>query len=116
AGALDLYRAARRLFVDELGWEPSPELQRLEHAILEHDPSLQAPPRRGPAPPRSREARWARRGRVLVGAGVAVVAAATGVAAWQLSRGSSSLTASPNSVAVISGGGSVRPGVGLRAP
>src|SRR5262249_53491606 len=45
AEALDTYRGARRRLVDELGLEPSPELQRLERAILDHDPSLTAPAR-----------------------------------------------------------------------
>ena len=41
--ALEAYRATRRRFVDDLGVEPSPALRRLERAILEHDPSLEAP-------------------------------------------------------------------------
>ena len=44
ADALETYRDARRRFVDELGIEPGPELQRLEHAVLAHDPELDAPP------------------------------------------------------------------------
>jgi len=39
--ALELYRRTRETLVDELGIEPSPELQELERAILRHDPSLQ---------------------------------------------------------------------------
>src|SRR5207237_4720674 len=42
AEALEAYREARRQFVDTLGLEPSPELQRLNRAILEQDPSLSA--------------------------------------------------------------------------
>jgi DNA-binding SARP family transcriptional activator/tetratricopeptide (TPR) repeat protein len=45
--ALEEYRAARETLVEELGIDPSPELQRLEQAILRHDPSLDA---RRPAP------------------------------------------------------------------
>ena len=41
ADALEIYRAGRSLLVDELGLEPSPELQELERAILTHDPELQ---------------------------------------------------------------------------
>lgn len=41
--ALDVYRDARHVLVDELGVEPTPTLQRLEQAILKHDPSLDAP-------------------------------------------------------------------------
>jgi DNA-binding SARP family transcriptional activator len=38
--ALAAYREARRTLVDEIGIEPSPELQRLERAILTQEPSL----------------------------------------------------------------------------
>ncbi|HEY7398876.1 MAG TPA: BTAD domain-containing putative transcriptional regulator, partial [Gaiellaceae bacterium] len=41
--ALDAYRAARDAWVEELGVEPSPELQELERAVLRHDPSLAGP-------------------------------------------------------------------------
>jgi predicted ATPase/DNA-binding SARP family transcriptional activator/class 3 adenylate cyclase len=41
AEALDVYQAARRALVDELGIEPSPELQELERQILRQDPSLE---------------------------------------------------------------------------
>ena len=41
--ALDAYRAARRLLVDELGLEPGSTLQELERGILRHDPALAAP-------------------------------------------------------------------------
>jgi DNA-binding SARP family transcriptional activator len=40
AEALRAYRDTRRTLVDELGIEPGPELQRLEQAILRHDPEL----------------------------------------------------------------------------
>ncbi len=46
ADALAAYREARRVLDEELGLEPSPALQRLEKAILNHDPELEA----GPAP------------------------------------------------------------------
>ena len=44
--ALDLARATRALFLEELGLEPGSTLQELERRILNHDPSLG-----GPAPP-----------------------------------------------------------------
>jgi DNA-binding SARP family transcriptional activator/DNA-binding beta-propeller fold protein YncE len=47
ADALAAYQDARRVLVDELGLEPSAELQHLERAILTHDPALEAP-----APPK----------------------------------------------------------------
>ena len=40
ADALEAYRQARETLVDELGIDPSPELQRLEQAILRHDAAL----------------------------------------------------------------------------
>jgi class 3 adenylate cyclase len=51
ADALETYRRARETLVEELGIDPSPELQRLEQAILRHDPELdllEAPRRRVP--------------------------------------------------------------------
>ncbi len=54
AEALEAYQAARRMLVDELGLDPSPQLQELEAAILRHDPALvpapQAARRRLPVP------------------------------------------------------------------
>ena len=47
--ALDVYRRARRALTEELGLEPSPQLQELERAILSQDPSL---PRRPARPAR----------------------------------------------------------------
>jgi class 3 adenylate cyclase len=52
ADALDAYRQARERLVEELGIDPSSELQRLEQAILRHDPELdlpEAPRKRVPA-------------------------------------------------------------------
>ena len=40
AEALDVYRAARLALADELGLDPSPELQELERRILRQDPTL----------------------------------------------------------------------------
>jgi class 3 adenylate cyclase len=53
AEALEAYRRSRERLVDELGIDPSPELQRLEQAILRHDADLDrpdAPRTRLPAP------------------------------------------------------------------
>jgi DNA-binding SARP family transcriptional activator len=41
AEALEAYRAARETLVEELGIEPSEELQRLEQSILRHDAELE---------------------------------------------------------------------------
>jgi DNA-binding SARP family transcriptional activator len=43
AEALEGYREARRLLVDELGLEPGPAIQQLEQAILRQDPELDSP-------------------------------------------------------------------------
>jgi predicted ATPase/DNA-binding SARP family transcriptional activator len=48
AEALEAYQDARRALVDELGIEPSAQLQRLERQILTHDPELESPPRSRP--------------------------------------------------------------------
>jgi len=42
AAALELYRETARLFTQELGIEPGPELRERERAILNHEPSLRA--------------------------------------------------------------------------
>lgn len=41
--ALKIYRRTRMALVDGLGIEPGPDLQHLQHLILEHDSSIQAP-------------------------------------------------------------------------
>ena len=43
AEALEVYREGRRILVDELGIDPSPNLQELEKAILRQDPVVRAP-------------------------------------------------------------------------
>ena len=73
AEALRAYQDARRMLVEEVGIEPGPELRRLQQAILDQDPSLDA---EAPRRPRRREpqaARARRRGQIAAGA-LAVVA------------------------------------------
>jgi DNA-binding SARP family transcriptional activator/streptogramin lyase len=43
ADALAVYQRARKAFDDELGLQPGPELEGLQHGILSQDPSLTAP-------------------------------------------------------------------------
>ena len=43
ADALQAYKQARRILLEELGVEPCPELRSLEVAILNQDPALAAP-------------------------------------------------------------------------
>jgi DNA-binding SARP family transcriptional activator len=50
AEALEAYRQARETLVDELGIDPSLELQQLEQAILRHDQELDLPARVVPVP------------------------------------------------------------------
>src|SRR5262245_17442735 len=57
AEALDAYRSARETLVEELGIEPSPELQRLEQSILRHDADLDLPERGAPVHPSGEERR-----------------------------------------------------------
>ena len=44
ADALEAYRHAREVLVEQLGIEPGAELHDLHEAILAHDPALDAPP------------------------------------------------------------------------
>jgi DNA-binding SARP family transcriptional activator/DNA-binding beta-propeller fold protein YncE len=84
ADALELYRRTRSLLADELGVDPGPELQRLEHAILNHDPGLGTPAR----PVRLL---GARRSRLLLTGGALVLAAAATAGVLAATRGSSGL-------------------------
>jgi hypothetical protein len=60
ADALDAYRQARRHLSEELGLEPSPELQHLQRAILRHDRTLARPRGGSPAPGGARRLRRSR--------------------------------------------------------
>ena len=98
AEALASYREARRLLVEELGIEPSPELQALERAILQQEPSLLVPVEAG------RPARRRRRLGVAVAAAALLAIGGIVAAVLALSGGSSRATpssATPDSVAVI---------------
>lgn len=51
AEALESYREARTMLVDDLGLEPGSALRELERAILTEDPMLPPPPAGAPTPP-----------------------------------------------------------------
>lgn len=101
--ALTAYREARTELVERLGLEPGEELQRLEQAILRHDPALAPPP--PPAPPAPEplpREKPSRRRRALAAAGLALllaVAAATGLVLAR--RDTSVVPVDPNSLAVV---------------
>jgi DNA-binding SARP family transcriptional activator len=104
ADALEAYQQAWHDLIDELGIEPSESLQRLQQAILRHDPALEAPtgtaaangatptpmPVDDAAPaalsPRSRPRRFALRRLYLVAVGLAAVAAVAAVVAFLSTR------------------------------
>jgi YVTN family beta-propeller protein len=103
ADALEAYRDARRVLVDELGLEPGKRLRELHSAILAQDPALERPEA---APPPDREGRPAAPGRRLwpLAAGLAVLVVATIVVGLLLrddEPGAQPLTVDSHAVAVI---------------
>jgi YVTN family beta-propeller protein len=100
ADALEAYRHARGVLVQEAGVEPGPELRRLHAAILDQDPSIDLPASRSaPAPLASAGAR----GRRAVALVAALLAAAALVAVVVVASGSDSSppTVPANAVAII---------------
>ena len=75
AEALEAYRHARHVLVDEIGVEPGPELRTLHDAVLRQDPSLDLPPAPpvASAPPAAPRARRSVRPLIL-GAAIALLA------------------------------------------
>jgi DNA-binding SARP family transcriptional activator len=88
--ALDVYRRTRETLVEELGIEPSEELQELERAILQHDKSLDVAkrPRLLVEPLAAPLARG--RSPLVALAIVLVLTAAAAATAFTLTRGGSS--------------------------
>jgi DNA-binding SARP family transcriptional activator/ABC-type branched-subunit amino acid transport system substrate-binding protein/streptogramin lyase len=82
--ALQVYRDARRLLIDELGIEPTRELRDLERAVLQQDKALDAPT---PAADGAASVPRARRFRPLAAVGVTLLV--VGVAAAVLGGGRS---------------------------
>jgi DNA-binding SARP family transcriptional activator/streptogramin lyase len=109
ADALDAYQDARAALRDELGLDPSDELQALQRAILAHDPSLAAPPRvelpraeRPAAAERAAKRRIGPRTLVVVGA-VVLVGALTAALVSTFTGGGHAppVTVPPNFVALV---------------
>ena len=100
ADALERYRQARRVLTDELGLEPSPELQELERRILAQDPELAAPASPSVAERLAGHGR-VNRGLVLLAAGGLALAALAILVAVLSSSGSGGVSIAPNSVAVL---------------
>ena len=103
ADALDSYRRARKTLSEELGLEPSQQLQELERRILNQDPSL-APPMRERRPPRPSSAQPRRRLAMFGLAGAALLAGAVFGLVYALGGSSTPLIATRNSLAVIDPG------------
>ena len=87
--ALELYRRTRETLVDELGIEPSPELQELERAILRHDPSLQPGRPRLPQPDQGSPPTSRRRYQLVLPLLAVLILAAVAAALALTERGSS---------------------------
>jgi YVTN family beta-propeller protein len=83
--ALDAYQQARNGLVEQIGVEPGAELQRLQDAILAHDPALDPPARPPPARPPPPDRRTPRR-RIHPLLALAVLSAAAGLLAFGISR------------------------------
>ena len=97
AEALEVYQQARRTFREDLGLEPSEELQQLQRAILAHDRAL-GPPARTVWP---RARRVIARPRVLGALGAILLAGAIGVATLLILGDSGLARAEPDSVAFL---------------
>ena len=106
AEALETYRETRRVLIEELGIEPSPELRELERAILRQDPALAVSPALPEPPARpddddERRFRWPRSPLVLAAAAL-LLAGGGAAAAVALGRGEPA----PSSAAASTPGGS----------
>ena len=108
AEALDVYGDGRTVLLDELGLEPSDELQGLQRGILAHDPSLDAPPRmdtpRAAGATRRPEGRRLRRPLAAVAVGLAILGGAA-VAIVLTQDKTAAIVVPPNSVARVDASG-----------
>jgi YVTN family beta-propeller protein len=99
ADALEAYRDVQRTLDRELGLEPGPELQELERAILNQDPSIEGPRRASLVERVISRSPLGTAALLLAGGGLALLVAA--IAAAMLSSGTEATDARANSVAVI---------------
>jgi DNA-binding SARP family transcriptional activator len=90
ADALDLYRRTRETLSEELGIEPSRELQELERRMLQQDPELERPRPSPLAPEEFTRVPLRRRPQLLVLAALGLAAVAAAIAAIALTVGGSS--------------------------
>ena len=111
AEALETYRETRRVLVDELGIEPSPQLRELERAILRQDPALASVPAREPArvvAAAAPAARWGwPRSPLVIGGVLALLAAGGASAGLMLTRGGADPIAATPVAAVAADGSDV---------
>lgn len=102
AEALEAYERTRRVLMDDLGIQPSPELQQLSGQIVRHEPELAVP---APVVPvRAEPERSTRPRRVIPALAVAVVAVLVGVGAglaWGIGGGAADATAAGARVALV---------------
>jgi DNA-binding SARP family transcriptional activator len=113
AEALEAYRETRRVLVEELGIEPSPELRELEQAILRQDPALVVAPPPPSAPPEEPPRwRWPR-SPLAIAAAIVFLGAAGGAAALLISSGgpSEGSAAAPVSTPSSAAGSTAQPTV-----
>jgi DNA-binding SARP family transcriptional activator len=96
AEALEAYRNARQMLTDELGLEPSRELQQLEQAILRQDEALGAAVRPRFLP--------ARRPAYVFGVAAFLAVVAAGAVAVGLTRGGRRVSVAPESLAIVDPG------------
>jgi hypothetical protein len=99
--ALGAYQRARRTLAEEVGLAPGPELQRLEKAILAHDPALEFEQRVIRAP------LTRRRRRLLLGSVALLAAPALATVAVLLTRDSGPVALSaisPDSIGIVDPG------------
>jgi YVTN family beta-propeller protein len=101
ADALERYRLARRRLVQELGLEPSRDLQGLQRAMLAQDPMLEPPARDVTRAPPASARRSRTGGPVIAAGGAALLAVLIAVAVSLAGSGARTVQVAPDSLAAI---------------